>query len=182
MKLSRESVVVTRPVRVECIPDGTPLDLEAGTQAQITQALGSNFTLHVDGRLVRLAGRDADAIGKPVPADIAAAPQDVALDDVRGLVWQTLRTCYDPEIPVDIVELGLIYVCDVIPIDDEQVKVLIKMTLTAPGCGMGDAIANEVAEKVLALPRVAEGKVDMVVDPPWTRYHMSEAAQLALGL
>ncbi|MCB2021162.1 MAG: putative Fe-S cluster assembly protein SufT [Rhizobacter sp.] len=181
MRVEREAVTIRRPVQVECIPDGTPLDLPEGTQAQITQALGSNFTLHVDGRLVRLAGRDADAIGKPVPTAVAA-PEDVALDDVKGLVWQTLRTCYDPEIPVDIVELGLIYVCDVIPIDDEQVNVLIKMTLTAPGCGMGDAIANEVADKVLALPRVAEVKVDMVFDPPWTRYHMSEAAQLALGL
>ena len=143
---------------------------------------GSNFTLHVDGQLVRVAGRDADAIGKPVPTAVTAQAEDVKLDDVKGLVWETLRTCYDPEIPVDIVELGLVYVCDVIPIDDEQVKVSIKMTLTAPGCGMGDAIANEVAEKVLALPRVAEVNVDMVFDPPWTRYHMSEAARLTLGL
>ena len=181
MKSWREPVVTSRAVQVERVPDGTPMDLPAGTKAEITQALGSNFTLHVDGQLVRLAGRDADAIGKPVPVAVEAQA-DVQLDDVKGLVWQTLRTCYDPEIPVDIVELGLIYVCDVIPIDDEQVKVSIKMTLTAPGCGMGDAIANEVAEKVLALPRVAEVNVDMVFDPPWTRYHMSEAAQLALGL
>ena len=181
MKSWREPVVTSRPVQVERVPDGTPMDLPAGTKAEITQALGSNFTLHVDGQLVRLAGRDADAIGKPVPVAVEAQA-DVQLDDVKGLVWQTLRTCYDPEIPVDIVELGLIYVCDVIPIDDEQVKVSIKMTLTAPGCGMGDAIANEVAEKVLALPRVAEVNVDMVFDPPWTRYHMSEAARLTLGL
>lgn len=181
MKSWREPVVTSRPVQVERVPDGTPMDLPAGTKAEITQALGSNFTLHVEGQLVRLAGRDADAIGKPVPVAVEAQA-DVQLDDVKGLVWQTLRTCYDPEIPVDIVELGLIYVCDVIPIDDEQVKVSIKMTLTAPGCGMGDAIANEVAEKVLALPRVAEVNVDMVFDPPWTRYHMSEAARLTLGL
>ena len=181
MKSWREPVVTSRPVQVERVPDGTPMDLPAGTKAEITQALGSNFTLHVDGQLVRLAGRDADAIGKPVPVAVEAQA-DVQLDDVKGLVWQTLRTCYDPEIPVDIVELGLIYVCDVIPVDDEQVKVSIKMTLTAPGCGMGDAIANEVAEKVLALPRVAEVNVDMVFDPPWTRYHMSEAARLTLGL
>jgi len=182
MKSWREPVVTSRAVKVERVPDGTPLELAAGTKAEITQALGSNFTLHVDGQLVRLAGRDADAIGKPVPTAVTAQAEDVKLDDVKGLVWETLRTCYDPEIPVDIVELGLVYVCDVIPIDDEQVKVSIKMTLTAPGCGMGDAIANEVAEKVLALPRVAEVNVDMVFDPPWTRYHMSEAARLTLGL
>ena len=181
MKSWREPVVTNRPVQVERVPDGTPMELPAGTSAEITQALGSNFTLHVEGQLVRLAGRDADAIGKPVPVAIEAHA-DIALDDVKGLVWETLRTCYDPEIPVNIVELGLIYVCDVIPIDDEHVKVSIKMTLTAPGCGMGEAIANEVAEKVLALPRVAEVNVDMVFDPPWTRYHMSEAARLTLGL
>lgn len=132
MKSWREPVVTNRPVQVERVPDGTPMELPAGTSAEITQALGSNFTLHVEGQLVRLAGRDADAIGKPVPVAIEAHA-DIALDDVKGLVWETLRTCYDPEIPVNIVELGLIYVCDVIPIDDEHVKVSIKMTLTAPG-------------------------------------------------
>ncbi|HMN76032.1 MAG TPA: putative Fe-S cluster assembly protein SufT [Burkholderiaceae bacterium] len=181
MKSWREPVVTSRPVQVERVPDGTPMELPAGTHAEITQALGSNFTLHVEGQLVRLAGRDADAIGKPMPVAVEAHA-DVKIDDVKGLVWETLKTCYDPEIPVNIVELGLIYVCDVIPVDDEQVKVSIKMTLTAPGCGMGEAIANEVAEKVLALPRVAECNVDMVFDPPWTRYHMSEAARLTLGL
>ncbi|MBE2242827.1 MAG: putative Fe-S cluster assembly protein SufT [Burkholderiaceae bacterium] len=181
MKSWREPVVTNRPVQVERVPDGTPLDLPAGTHAEITQALGSNFTLHVEGQLVRLAGRDADAIGKPLPVAVEAHA-DVKLDEVKGLVWETLKTCYDPEIPVNIVELGLIYVCDVIPIDDERVMVSIKMTLTAPGCGMGEAIANEVYEKVLALPRVAECNVEMVFDPPWTRYHMSEAARLTLGL
>jgi probable FeS assembly SUF system protein SufT len=109
-------------------------------------------------------------------------PAEVNLEDVRGLVWQTLKTCYDPEIPVDIVELGLVYVCDVIPVDDEQVRVSIKMSLTAPGCGMGEILAEEVADKVLALPRVAEVNVDFVFDPPWDRSRMSEAALLTLGL
>lgn len=181
MKSWREPVVTNRPVQVERVPDGTPMELPAGTSAEITQALGSNFTLHVAGQLVRLAGRDADAIGKPVPVAIEAHA-DIALDDVKGLVWETLRTCYDPEIPVNIVELGLIYVCDVIPIDDEHVKVSIKMTLTAPGCGMGESIANEVCDKVLALPRVGEITVNLVFDPPWDRSMMTEAAQLALGL
>lgn len=184
MRPQRESVVTQRAVRVECIPDGRPADLPAGTPAQITQALGGSFTLWVEGQLMRLRGADADAIGKPVPkADLApTAPTDSGPDGVRGLVWQTLRTCYDPEIPVDIVELGLVYVCDVLPMDDGRFRVTIQMTLTAPGCGMGESIADEVCDKVLALPQVGEANVDIVFDPPWDRSMMSEAALLTLGL
>lgn len=184
MRPPREAVVTTRAVRVERIPDGTAAELPAGTPAQITQALGSSFALLVDGQLMRLKGADADAIGKPVPA-APLVPADIGPEELRGHVWQTLKTCYDPEIPVDIVELGLVYVCDVLPIGnsgDGQFKVSIKMTLTAPGCGMGELIADEVCDKVLALPRVVEANVDIVFDPPWRRSMMSEAAQLTLGL
>ncbi len=107
----RDTVLVRRPVRVERVPDGTPLELAPDTWAQVTQALGSSFTLVADGQLVRLPGRDADAIGRE-PPQAPVIPADVAVDDVRALVWQTLKTCYDPEIPVDIVELGLVYGCD----------------------------------------------------------------------
>ena len=182
MKRQREDVLVRRSVCVERIPDGSPIDLEAGTLAQITQALGSSFTLVVEGQLVRLRGADADAIGKKEPAALAL-PDVVEAKDVSDLVWQTLRTCYDPEIPVNIVELGLIYRCVLEPLEDtEKVRVVIDMTLTAPGCGMGEAIANEVCDKVLALPRVGEITVNMVLDPPWNRSMMSEAALLSLGL
>lgn len=182
MKRQREDVLVRRSVCVERIPDGSPIDLEAGTLAQITQALGSSFTLVVEGQLVRLRGTDADAIGKKEPAALAL-PEVVEAKDVSDLVWQTLRTCYDPEIPVNIVELGLIYRCVLEPLEDtEKVRVVIDMTLTAPGCGMGEAIANEVCDKVLALPRVGEITVNMVFNPPWNRSMMSEAALLSLGL
>ncbi|HEY8706364.1 MAG TPA: putative Fe-S cluster assembly protein SufT [Burkholderiaceae bacterium] len=181
MKRRREPVVTTRPVSVERIPDGTLTEVPAGTPAQITQALGSSFTLLVEGQLMRLKGADADAIGRPVPV-APTVPADVRPDDLCGLVWQTLKTCYDPEIPVDIVELGLVYVCDVLPMDEVQFRVSIKMTLTAPGCGMGEVIAEEVCDKVLALPRVGEATVDIVFDPPWDRSMMSEAALLTLGL
>ncbi len=178
----REDVLVRRAVTVETIPSGQPLELQAGQLAQITQALGSSFTLVVDGQLVRLKGADADAIGKEPPESIAI-PQDVTTDDVKPLIWQTLRTCYDPEIPVNIVDLGLIYHCEVEPIDASgDVRVTIDMTLTAPGCGMGEAIANEVCDKVLALPRVQDITVNLVFDPPWNRDMMSEEAQLTLGL
>lgn len=177
----RESVRLSRPVQVECIPDGTPMDLHEGDCGVLTQALGSSFTLVFEGQMVRLKGSDADAIGREVPT-APAVRSDVGIDDVKGLVWETLKTCYDPEIPVNIVELGLIYVCDVLPIDDKEVRVSIKMTLTAPGCGMGEILAQEVADKVTMLPHVAEVNVDMVFDPPWNRSRMSEEAQLTLGL
>ena len=181
MRPAREPVVTTRAVRVGCIPDGRPADLPAGTPAQITQALGTSFTLWVDGQLMRLRGADADAIGKPIPAPPTLSV-DIEPGDPTGLVWETLKTCYDPEIPVDIVELGLVYACDVLPMEGGHFRVSIKMTLTAPGCGMGEVIAEEVCDKVLALPQVGEAHVDIVLDPPWDRSRMSEAALLTLGL
>lgn len=181
MSRERESVLLRRAVQAERIPDGSLIDLPEGSWGQITQALGSSFTLVVGGQLVRLKGSDADAIGRDVPT-APVVPEHVDLEDLEGLVWQTLKTCYDPEIPVDIVELGLIYVCEVTPSEDGQANVSIQMTLTAPGCGMGEVLAEEVADKVLALPRVAEVHVDFVFDPPWDRSRMSEAALLTLGL
>ena len=181
MKRMREDVLINRPVTVERIPDGTPMDLPSGLWAQVTQALGSNFTLVVEGQLVRLKGSDADAIGKEPPAEVEH-PENVEIDDVSGLIWNTLKTCYDPEIPVNIVDLGLVYRCDLEPMEGGDVRALIDMTLTAPGCGMGEAIADEVCDKVLAIPRVGEITVNMVFDPPWDRSRMSESAMLALGM
>lgn len=178
----REDVLVRRTVTVETVPSGQSFVLQQGQLAQITQALGGSFTLVVEGQMVRLKGEDADAIGKEPPESIAI-PQDVKTDDVEPLIWETLRTCYDPEIPVNIVDLGLIYRCEVQPFDAHgDVQVTIDMTLTAPGCGMGEAIANEVCDKVLALPRVQDITVNLVFDPPWSRNMMSEEAQLTLGL
>ena len=178
----REDVLVRRTVGVETIPSGMPVELEAGQLAQITQALGGSFTLLVEGQLMRLKGQDADAIGKEPPQAISA-PQDLHIDDLEPLIWETLRTCYDPEIPVNIVDLGLVYALRFEPLQEQdKVRVVIDMTLTAPGCGMGEAIADEVCDKVLALPRVGEITVNLVFDPPWDRSRMSEEAQLALGL
>ena len=180
----REDVLVRRSVTVEAIPSGEPIELEAGQLAQITQALGSSFTLLVEGQLMRLKGVDADAIGKTPPETITA-PADLPIEELEPLVWETLRTCYDPEIPVNIVDLGLVYRVAFEPMDDgsvDKVRAVIDMTLTAPGCGMGESIANEVCDKVLALPRVGEITVNMVFDPPWSRSMMSEAAMLSLGL
>lgn len=179
----REDVLVRRSVTVEAIPSGEPIELEAGQLAQITQALGSSFTLLVEGQLMRLKGVDADAIGKTRPETITA-PADLPIEELEPLVWETLRTCYDPEIPVNIVDLGLVYrlAFEPLPDDAHKVRALVDMTLTAPGCGMGEAIADEVCDKLLALPRVGEITVNLVFDPPWDRSMMSEEAQLALGL
>ena len=183
MRPQREPVVTQRAVRVECIPDGRPADLPAGTPAQITQALGGSFTLWVEGQLMRLRGADADAIGKPIPsAPVAPAePTDSGPEGVRSLVWQTLKTCYDPEIPVDIVELGLVYACDVLPMDDGRFRVAIQMTLTAPGCGMGEGLAQDVKKRLEGLPGIHEARVEIVFDPPWNQAMMSDAAKLQLG-
>ena len=178
----REDVLVRRTVGVETIPSGHPVELEAGQLAQITQALGGSFTLLVEGQLMRLKGQDADAIGKQPPESIPI-PEDLHIDDLEPLIWDTLRTCYDPEIPVNIVDMGLVYALRFEPLQEQdKVRVVIDMTLTAPGCGMGEAIADEVCDKVLALPRVGEITVNLVFDPPWDRSRMSEEAQLALGL
>ena len=182
MKRLREDVLINRPVTVERIPDGTPIELPSGLWAQVTQALGSNFTLVVEGQLVRLKGSDADAIGKEPPAEVEH-PENVEIEDVTDLIWNTLKTCYDPEIPVNIVDLGLVYRCALEPLEDsDKLRVVIDMTLTAPGCGMGEAIADEVCDKVLAIPRVGEITVNMVFDPPWDRSRMSEAAMLSMGM
>jgi probable FeS assembly SUF system protein SufT len=181
MRRRLETVVVRRPVTVEMVPSGTQVELPPDTLAQITQALGSSFSLLVEGHMVRLRGADADAIGKEPPQP-PTLPPEATVDDLRKLVWQTLKTCYDPEIPVDIVELGLIYACNVQPLDDGRAAVSIEMTLTAAGCGMGESLADEVREKIEALPRVASVQVDLVFDPPWDRSRMSEAAALALGI
>jgi probable FeS assembly SUF system protein SufT len=177
---ARERVIVRRPVTVERVPHGTPLTLEQGAIAQVTQALGTNFTLLVEGQLVRLKGQDADAIGKEVP--VAQAPGGDPGAGLEERIRDTLATCYDPEIPVDIVELGLVYRCELQPMEGGRTRVDIDMTLTAPGCGMGDLIGQEVADKVLAIDEVGEVHVTLVFDPPWDRSRMSEAAQLALGL
>lgn len=181
MSRQRETVVIRRPVHAELIPNGDVYELPVDTVGLITQALGSFFTLYVDGYLLRIAGADADAIGKEVPAPLVI-PDDISPQDLRGVVWDVLRTCYDPEIPVDIVALGLVYVCDVLPMDDEHFRISVKMTVTAPGCGMGEGIAKEVQAKLEALPRIARVDVEIVFNPPWVRSMMSEEAALELGL
>jgi probable FeS assembly SUF system protein SufT len=167
-------------VRRECpavrIPEGTPAVLSSGTRVRITQSLGGSFTVATDrGYLFRIEARDADALGK-APGDPLEEPAEATLED---RIWARLRTCYDPEIPINIVDLGLIYSCE---IQEEGRRVEIKMTLTAPGCGMGPILAQDVQQKVESLPEVERTAVEVVFDPPWDKNMMSEAARLELGL
>ena len=131
-----EAVTVQRDVKAVIVPAGVEVNLKAGQSGFITQALGGSFTIYIEGNLFRIAGEDADAIGKQV-IKAPELPPDATIEDVRNIVWSQLRTCFDPEIPINVVELGLIYSCNVTPADDGTRKVDIQMTLTAPGCGMG---------------------------------------------
>jgi probable FeS assembly SUF system protein SufT len=163
------------------VPQGETVTLPAGSIGYITQALGGSFTVFVEGNLFRIAGADAGAIGKAPPEPLRL-PDDAADEAVETLIWQQLRSCFDPEIPVNIVELGLVYACELERTEDGRRKVSIKMTLTAPACGMGDILVDDVRNKVECVPTVAEADVELVFDPPWNQSMMSEAARLETGM
>jgi probable FeS assembly SUF system protein SufT len=180
----REEITFSRNAEAIMIPSGEPVFMPQGARATITQSLGGAFTLITDrGLMVRISGNEVEAIGK-TPQEVAQAPEAEKLtpDTVEQLVWDQLRTCYDPEIPVNIVDLGLVYLCDVQENGDGAFDVKIKMTLTAPGCGMGPVLASDVKGKVESLPSVKTTDVEVVFDPVWDRSMMSEAAKLQLGI
>jgi len=177
----------SEPVRFErdcaavLVPQGEVVSLPAGSIGYITQALGGSYTVFVEGNLFRIAGQDADAIGKDPPQALALE-EDAGDDAVEQLVWKQLRTCFDPEIPINVVDLGLVYEAVVRHSDDGQRLVEVRMTLTAPGCGMGDILVDDVRSKLEMIPTVAEADVELVFDPPWNRSMMSEAARLETGM
>ena len=176
-----EPVTLTRDVDAIIVPAGMNVKLREGQQGFITQALGGSFTVYVEGNLFRIAGQDADALGKEA-ADVPQLPPNASDDDVRDLAWQQLKTCYDPEIPINIVDLGLVYSCDVHTDENGDRVIDVKMTLTAPGCGMGDVLVQDVRDKVEIIPTVKRADVELVFDPPWNQSMMSEAAQLQTGM
>ncbi len=177
----------SEPVRFErdcaavMVPHGDEVTLPAGQVGYITQSLGGSFTVYVDGNLFRIAGSDADAMGKEIPEPLTL-PEDAADADVEKLIWSQLRTCFDPEIPVDIVELGLVYECELSHAEDGARVVSVKMTLTAPGCGMGDIIVEDVRTKLEMIPTITAADVELVFDPPWNMSMMSEVARLETGM
>jgi probable FeS assembly SUF system protein SufT len=177
-----QPIVLLRECPAVRIPEGSELILAAGTEVYVTQALGGSVTVNVRGNLARISAANLDALGMapttPVPEHTAASQAgevDVAL------VWEQLSTCYDPEIPINIVELGLIYRCEILPAEQGK-RVEIDMTLTAAGCGMGPILVEDVRSKVAQVPNVSEVEVDLVFDPPWSQDMMSEAARLETGL
>ena len=178
---SQEIVTLSRDIVAVRVPAGDNYALPAGTECRITQALGGSFTIFIEGHLFRVEGKDADALGKTLSEELSL-PADATNADVEKLVMAQLRSCYDPEIPIDIVELGLIYECRVESHNENSRKVSVKMTLTAPGCGMGEILVNDVRGKLLRIPTVTEAQVELTFDPPWNQSMMSEAARLQAGL
>ena len=177
-----EEVSIKREVGAIQIPDGSPVVIPEGTKVLITQSLGGSFTVMTDrGAMYRIDERNADALGKE-PAENAsqsAAPADE--ESLEQLIWSEMKQCFDPEIPVNVVDLGLIYDCQVQDRPEGGFRVEIKMTLTAPGCGMGPVLAEDVRARLETISGVEETEVEIVFDPPWNPNMMTDAARLQLG-
>jgi probable FeS assembly SUF system protein SufT len=177
--MERRIVVTTRATPARLVPVGTAVTIPKGTFVTLTQALGGTYTVVWNGHMARVDGTDGDALG--FTADVIEytpnADGTVNMDDVH----KALRTIYDPEIPVNIVDLGLVYGCELVKEDGRQV-IAIRMTLTAPGCGMGPVLVDEIRHRLKKIPNVDDVRVDLVFDPPWSRDMMTEEAQLELGL
>ena len=179
-KIDNELIKVSRDCDAILIPGGEKVVLVEGTHVRITQALGGDYTVYVNGNLLKVSGKDSDAIGIKNESSNQNISEDY--DEVNEEhVWKVLKTCYDPEIPVNIGDLGLIYD---MKLDEnvEGVTINIKMTLTAPGCGMGPVIANEAKTRVEVIPDVSKAIVNIVFDPPWDQSMVSDVAKLQLGI
>jgi probable FeS assembly SUF system protein SufT len=175
---SIEQLELARELEVTQIPSGIPHKLAAGTKVRLMQSLGGSYTVMTDfGYMVRIDSKDADALGLTP----AAAPAESPAEFSEKLVWDQLRTVYDPEIPVNVVDLGLIYECNIPPVPEGN-KIDIKMTMTAPGCGMSDVLKADIQRKLTSVPSVREVNVDVVFEPPWHPGRMTEGARLQLGL
>ena len=180
----RQQATLTRECEAAEIPYGGKVQLPAGTTVTITQALGGSYTVITpSGYMVRIAGKDADALGEEFAAEAAKAAATLGEGkSLEQMAWDQLRTCYDPEIPVNIVDLGLVYECEVTPLGENENKVGVKFTLTAPGCGMGDYLREDIRGKLLGIPGVKEADVQVVLEPVWNQSMMSDAARLQLGM
>ncbi|TAN07749.1 MAG: putative Fe-S cluster assembly protein SufT [Rhodanobacteraceae bacterium] len=180
-KTGRDEIVLQRDCAVVMVPQGDKVVLQAGQGGYVTQAVGGSFTIFVAGNLYRVTGEDADAIGKDAPEPLRL-PDDANDRDVETLAWAQLRTCFDPEIPVNVVDLGLVYALALTHTDDGRRSVQVKLTLTAPGCGMGDVLVDDATSKLKLIPTIADVKIELVFDPPWNYSMMSAAAKLDTGM
>ena len=179
-----DPVPLTRDVEAAVVPVGTKVTLQQGELAYITQSLGGAYTVVVNGNMFRIDGQNADALGLEVAAKPASpAGQPRSREDLEKEIWSQMKTCYDPEIPVNIVDLGLIYDCKVEPLPQPgRFKADVKMTLTAPGCGMGPVLTQDVQNKLLSIEEIDEANVELVWEPQWNQGLMTDAAKLQLGL
>lgn len=174
--MTHQIVQLNRDCPATEIPGGYVHTLSAGTPVVITQCLGGSYTVTIGyGQLMRIEAKDADALG------LAAVPAETPADFSEQLVWEQLKSVYDPEIPVNIVDLGLVYSCEITE-DNGARDIHIAMTMTAPGCGMSEVLKSDVERGLSSLPTVRQVDVDIVFDPPWTMQRMSEATRLQLGL
>jgi probable FeS assembly SUF system protein SufT len=175
---TNSEILLSRECDAVQIPSGHPIVLPAGMSVVITQSLGGTFTVATPGGLARIDLKDADALGVDAEKGIEKIK---VTGDLEEAVWNQLKTVFDPEIPVNVVDLGLIYDCSV-SATDGKTSVLVKMTLTAPGCGMGPTIAADARAKILALEGIDEADVELVWDPPWNQSMISEAGKMKLGI
>jgi len=187
MNHAGDTLTTTRDVDAILIPLGTPVTIPAGAMVMVTQELGGTYTVSVNGNLARIEGKDADALGLGNEEPVATTSTVEEKAQTAGPVdeqdiWAALRTCYDPEIPVNIVDLGLVYDVHVVENDDGGNHIDIVMTLTAPGCGMGPFIVDDVRAKTLAVDNVSDVEVDLTFEPTWDRSMMSDEARLQLGM
>lgn len=175
-----ETIKINRDVKAIVVPFGNETIIPKDTEVIVLQALGTTYTVVAGGQTVRIDAVDADALGKETAVvDAYINDPNVALEDK---IWAQLKTCYDPEIPVNIVDLGLVYEVKTEMLGEDGYKAIVRMTLTAPGCGMGPIIAAEAKSKVAMIPQIKEVEMVVVFDPPWDRSRLSDAAKLALGL
>jgi len=187
MNSAGDTVTTSRDVDAILIPLGTPVTIPAGAMVLITQELGGSYTVSVSGNLARVEGKDADALGLGESSETVGETAIEPIEPTTGpveeqAIWDVLKTCYDPEIPVNIVDLGLVYDVHVVENDAGANHVDITMTLTAPGCGMGPFIVDDVRAKTLSVEHVSDVEVDLVFDPVWDRSMMSDEARLQLGM
>ncbi len=181
--MSQEYIKLSRDCEAIAIPSGDKTVLSKGMEVVITQALGGTFTVTTNiGQMVRIDGRDADALGQKPPEAKSNESAPTHQSAIEEEVWKELKTCYDPEIPVNIVDLGLVYFVQLVATSGDEYKVVIKLTLTSPGCGMGDVLKSDVENKMLRIPKIRVVDIEMVFEPPWGQDRMSEAAKVQLGL
>lgn len=179
---SEQPIKVSRDCEAILIPSGEKLRLQAGSQVWLTQSLGGSYTVMTDrGHMARIAGENADALGLESKAGKASVAAEQA-GDIEKLVWNQLKTCFDPEIPVNIVDLGLIYHCRVVSLPEGGSRAEVQFTLTAQGCGMGEVLKKDIQGRILSVPGVKEAKVDLVWEPPWDQSKMSKEAKIELGI